>query len=207
MSGETPFRVFLTTVSLIQIGVSHFYMKRAKVSSTIFRRREEGIVLSVSIVLAYLAYGLAVVTYLLHPGWMEWSAVVIPSAIRWMGTVPTILGAVLIVWSLRHLGKNLTISISTTQQHTLITSGPYGFVRHPMYSGGMVESVGVCLLTANWFVLLASSTFWAMVVWRTPLEENKLNDKFANAYNAYQKRTGRFVPRLFRGSRHRPDRT
>ena len=196
MTGQNPFRILLIAVSIIQAVISLSYLKSAGVGSTIFRRRAEGIPLSVTIVLFYLAYVVAVVTYFLNPNWMAWSAVAIQPWIRWAGIAPLLFGAFWIVWTLHHIGNNITISITTREVHVLISSGPYRWVRHPLYTGGMVESVGVCLMMANWFVGISAGLFWALIVLRTPLEEQKLTEKFGDEYRKYMQRAGRFMPRM-----------
>lgn len=203
MNDETPFRIILIFVSVVQTAISLRYLKKAKAGSTIFRRREEGIPLSVAIVVFYLAYGVGVVTYFLNPNWMAWSAVVIPLWIRWAGSLPLLFGAFWIIWGLHHIGGNLTISIRTREDHALITTGPYEWVRHPLYTAGIVESVGVCLMMANWFVVVSAGLFWTLIAVRTPREEKKLIEKFGDAYCQYMQRVGRFVPKILRNcSRH-----
>lgn len=201
MTGETSFRLILIVVAVFQTLVSAWYLRGTGAGASIFGKRDEGLVLSVAIAICYLAYGGAVVTYLLHPAWMAWSAVAIRSWLRWIGILPVLAGAVWIIQAQRHLGGNITISISTKEKHALVTTGPYGWVRHPLYSAGMVESIGVCLLTGNWFVALSAGLFWTLIALRTPLEEQKLLEKFGNEYRDYGERVGRFVPRLTRKRR------
>lgn len=195
MSGETPFRLVLIVIALGQAAVSLWFLRGTGAGSTIFGRREEGIALTVAVGFCYLTYGGAVVAYLLDPAWMAWSAVAIPAWLRWAGIAPVLGGALAIIQSQRHLGRNITISISTKSEHALVTTGPYGRVRHPMYSGGMVESVGVSLLMANWFVAVSAGLFWGLIALRTPLEEQKLIEKFGEDYREYARRVGRFLPR------------
>ena len=181
MTDEDPFRILLAVMAVVQIAISVPYWRRARAGSTICRRREEGLFLTVALVLCYVAYGIGFVAYLLNPAWMSWSAVGIPSMVRWFGAVPLLLGAAFMVWGLHHIGRNITISISTKQDHALVTTGPYRWVRHPIYTGGMVEAVGVCLLMANWFVAVSADLFWALIAYRTPMEERKLIETFGDA--------------------------
>lgn len=198
MNDETPFRVLLIFVSVVQTAISFRYLKKAQAGSTIFRRREEGILLSAAIVVFYLAYGVAVLTYFLNPNWMAWSAVVVPLWIRWSGIVPLLLGAYWMICGLHFIGGNITISITTREDHALITTGPYRWVRHPLYTAGIVESVGVSLMMANWFVAISAGLFWLLIVLRTPMEEQKLIEKFGDEYRQYVQQVGRFVPKIWR---------
>ena len=125
MTDEDPFRILLAVVAVTQIVISLPYWRKARAGSTIFRRREEGLFLTVVLVLFYLAYGIGFVAYLLNPSWLAWSAVEIPAIVRWFGSIPLLLGGALMVWALHHIGRNITISISTKQDHALVTTGPY----------------------------------------------------------------------------------
>lgn len=195
MADENTFRFFLIAVSVLQIAMSARYLRAARAGSTIFRHREEGIVLSITIGVFYLAYVASVLIYFINPQWMTWSALELSAGARWCGVVPLLAGAYLMIAGLDHLGTNLTISISTNQQHELITTGPYRWVRHPLYTAGMLQSVGVCMLMANWFAAIAAFLFWTTIVIRTPMEERKLIEQFGDQYQQYAARVGRFVPR------------
>jgi protein-S-isoprenylcysteine O-methyltransferase Ste14 len=196
MNDENTFRILLIVVSIIQTAISARYLRRARAGSTIFRRRDEGLLLTATTALFYLAYGLGLLAYFVNPNWMAWSAVVLVAWVRWIGIAPLLLGGASMIWGLRYLGRNLTISVSTRPEHALITTGPYRWVRHPLYAGGMIESVGVCLLTANWFVALSAGLFWALIALRTPIEEQKLIEKFGNEYRQYMQNVGRFAPKV-----------
>lgn len=81
--------------------------------------------------------------------------------------------------------------------HKLVTSGPYKWVRHPMYA---ITNVLVCLaflITANWIVFLVSlATYTGTTVWRVTLgpEEKQLLEKFGDEYREYQQHTGAMLP-------------
>lgn len=194
MTDENSLRLVLIVVSIIQTAISVRYLRMAKAGSTIFQHREEGLLLSVGIVAFYLAFVASVLAYYFNPAWMAWSAVNAPVWLRWCGVVPLLVGGCVLVWGLHHLGTNLTIGISTGHEHNLVTSGPYRWVRHPLYSSGMIESVGLCLMMANWFVLLSAFLFWTMIVIRTPMEEQQLIATFGDEHRQYRQRVGRFLP-------------
>lgn len=198
MTHDTPFRIVLIVVFVLQTTVSLRYVRRAGAGDTILRRRAEGVLLTVGIALTYLAYGAAFVAYLLNPDWLIWSAMAVPPWIRWSGAVPLLFGAAWMIWALHRLGENLTVSIDTKEDHALITTGPYRWVRHPLYTGGMIESIGLCLMMANWFVAIAAGLFWSLMAVRTPMEERQLIETFGDAYLHYMERVGRFVPKIGR---------
>ena len=102
----------------------------------------------------------------------------------------------LLFWTLRTLGKNLTDTVVTRKQHTLVTVGPYRWVRHPFYDCLALLAVTASLVTANAFFLVAGGFGLLLVALRTRVEERNLLSRFGEDYRRYTERTGRFVPRL-----------
>ena len=104
---------------------------------------------------------------------------------------------VLVFWILRALGRNFSTSLAVSE--TLVTDGPYRFVRHPMYAAFLLLWTLFALIAANWFVGAAGiAAFVIVLVVRTPKEERLLLGLFGDEYRAYMHRTGRIVPRLRR---------
>ena len=102
-------------------------------------------------------------------------------------------------WVFTSLGRNVSETILTKSHHTLVTTGPYRWIRHPLYTTGAALLLAIGLMAANWFILLLGLGALAslrMVV--IPLEERELLRKFGDAYRAYMHRTGRLWPRVRR---------
>ncbi len=76
-----------------------------------------------------------------------------------------------------------------------MTTGPYRWIRHPMYSFGAILFAAYFLLTANWFIGLASGVSFALLAIRTREEEANLIKRFGDDYRAYRERAGRVLPR------------
>jgi protein-S-isoprenylcysteine O-methyltransferase Ste14 len=104
----------------------------------------------------------------------------------------------LILWTLTSLGRNLTDTVVTRVHATLVTTGPYRFVRHPFYVSVGLLMFAVTLLTANGFIGLSGLLVLILLVARTPNEEQKLLEKFGDPYRDYLATTGRFWSRLRR---------
>ncbi len=141
----------------------------------------------------------SVVMFLIHPRWMGWSALGIPDWLRWIGAGLGLLSVPAAWWVFRSLGRNVSETMLTRADQALVTTGPYRWVRHPLYMTGGMLFVGVGLLAANWFILLFAAlavglTFLVVV----PREEDALVTRFGGAYREYMGRTGRLVPRLAR---------
>lgn len=135
--------------------------------------------------------------YLVYPPLLAWAEVPLPAWARWCGVALTLAVVPLIVWIHRHLGKNFSTTLRVRDDHTLVTTGPYRWVRHPMYTALLQLFAGFFLLTSN---VLFGVVPYIMLVFimmvRTPREERQLQEKFGEAYVEYCRRTGRFLPRL-----------
>ena len=94
----------------------------------------------------------------------------------------------------------MSSTVETRENHELVTSGPYRWVRHPLYSVGTSFFVSLSLVAANWFIGLGSVSALVMLLIRLPKEEEKLIERFGDKYRAYMKRTGQLFPRTKRGS-------
>jgi protein-S-isoprenylcysteine O-methyltransferase Ste14 len=104
----------------------------------------------------------------------------------------------LLFWVFHSLGRNLTDTVVTRREHTLVTHGPYRWVRHPFYGVGFLGLLAASLITANWFIALTGAVVIALLVYRTRTEEAKLIERFGDEYRAYRDRTGAFFPRWTR---------
>ncbi len=135
--------------------------------------------------------------YLLAGHTMAWAAVPLPAGARWAGAGLGVAALVLFTWVHRSLGANYSWRLRVRAQHTLITDGPYRWVRHPMYSAFYLLHIAVALLSANAFIALTwlgGLTF--VLIRRVREEEAMLIDAFGAEYVRYIERTGRFLPRV-----------
>jgi protein-S-isoprenylcysteine O-methyltransferase Ste14 len=134
--------------------------------------------------------------YLLNPNWMTWSKIGLPDEIRWLGVGIGLLCVAGIYWLFSSIGSGITPTSATRSEHTLVTRGPYRWVRHPLYTIGSSLFVAFGMMADNWFIAaLGILAFVAMAI-RTPKEEANLIDKFGDEYREYMKHTGRFLPRV-----------
>ncbi len=104
-----------------------------------------------------------------------------------------IFGMVFSIYSLSHLGKNFSI---IPQARNLIQSGPYKFIRHPLYSGELLCSLGAVLASFSIERMILLLCMVECQVYRALQEEKILSDFFSN-YSIYQSRTSRFLPGIF----------
>ena len=106
-------------------------------------------------------------------------------------------GLILWLWSKTTLGNNWSPRIAIREDHTLITSGPYHWVRHPIYTSYIIQVIGMCMATGNLAVIFPCATI-ALLTWnRASQEEETLTAKFGKAYKKYISETGKLFPRIF----------
>ena len=135
--------------------------------------------------------------YLLYPESIIWAAVSMPLGWRWLGVILGILALLLFIWVHSNLGRNFSAKLRITDKQTLVETGPYRWVRHPMYTAFYMLHIAAFFLTANWFIgvtwLIGLSIIIALRVNR---EEAMMMKTFGDQYRSYMKRTGRFVPAI-----------
>jgi protein-S-isoprenylcysteine O-methyltransferase Ste14 len=201
MNQEPTFRVVVGVGFLAVLGITLHHRLRSWASKEALDRRQEGLFILAILRPAGLLLWLGVITYLVNPAWMAWSSVPLPAWLRWPGVGLFAMGAGLLAWTLRGLGTNLTDTVVTRRAHTLVTHGPYRWVRHPFYDAMALLVLAVALIAANWFVLLSGAVVFALLAVRSRTEEAMLLARFGEPYRAYRQSTGRFVPKLPRTNR------
>jgi protein-S-isoprenylcysteine O-methyltransferase Ste14 len=138
---------------------------------------------------------LTCLAFLLQPRWVDWASFDAPPWMRLTGAPVGLAGLGLFGWMFRHLGLNVTSTSMPRPNATLVTSGPYRWIRHPMYSGALILIVAASLLTANLVMVIGGAIMFALLAARSRLEEQRLVERFGDTYRDYQRRTGRFLPR------------
>ena len=105
------------------------------------------------------------------------------------------LGLAYSVWGLVYLRRSFSI---IPEARRLVTGGPYGMSRHPLYLGEIATAIGVNLATAGWPGALAVAYFTVAEVLRMRWEEGVLSRAFPDDYRAYAARVPRYFPNPFR---------
>ena len=82
--------------------------------------------------------------------------------------------------------------------HRLVTSGVYGVVRHPIYSGGLIAVVGIYTAFRSLVVLVAvTAVYFVVIRHRLLFEEEMLVEEFGDEYRDYMKKTKRLIPLIY----------
>lgn len=198
MASEETFRslLILSLALFLPIGVYH---RVRAASGERLPRRDEGVLVMVALRLFGLVTWVALLIYMIDPGWMAWSSLPLPSWLRWIGAALGVLVVPpLLFWVFHSLGRNLADTVVTRREHTLVMHGPYQWVRHPFCVVGFLGLLAVTLMTANWFLAVTAAVVIALLVYRTRTEEAKLIERFGDEYRSYRERTGAFFPRSMR---------
>jgi protein-S-isoprenylcysteine O-methyltransferase Ste14 len=200
MDLDQTFRTLMVVgfFALFPIGL-HYRLKSQRTRERL-DRRHEGVFILATLRPLGLMYWAATIAYMINPASMAWSAMPLSPWLRSTGAMLCLAGAGLLVWTFRALGPNLTDTVVTRRSHTLVTRGPYRFVRHPFYDSAAVLAVATSMMMANWFVLLAGLLVFLLLAVRSRTEEDMLLARFGESYQTYQSQTGRFVPRITGGA-------
>lgn len=100
------------------------------------------------------------------------------------------------LYSVYYLGANLSPFPEAVKENKLLTTGPFKYIRHPIYTGLLIAAVGVSIYQVSLFKLLLSGTLYIVFYLKSQYEEQILTEKHTEAYIEYKAQTGRFVPRL-----------
>ena len=109
------------------------------------------------------------------------------------GLILCLAGFALAVWARLHLGRNWGMPMTFKEGHDLVTGGPYGYIRHPIYTGMLLAIFGSALVTGP--VLLAVFVGMAIYcVYSARTEEGLMMQAFPEQYTQYKRRTKAFIP-------------
>jgi protein-S-isoprenylcysteine O-methyltransferase Ste14 len=195
MTDESVFRLIVIIDLAVTLPIALYHRIRSQATREKLARKEEGLFIMIGLRLCGLIGWIAMTAYLINPSGMAWSSVALPTWLRWIGAVLALVAVpLLLFWTFHSLGKNLTDTVVTRREHTLVTYGPYRWVRHPFYDVVLLWTVSLSLVIANWLFATLGVSVFAMLVVRSRIEEQKLIERFGDEYRTYMKQTGRFVP-------------
>src|SRR5258708_586725 len=174
MPSENPFRIALVVVVLLTISVTAYHRWQAAKCGEKISHKDEGYLFAIVLRLAGLLLLISTLGYVLYPASFQWASMPLPSGVRWFGAGLGAGCSVLMYWTLSSLGKNLTDTVVTRAKATLVTHGPYRWVRHPFYVTAALLMTSATLLTANWLIGLCSLVVLTLLAIRTPKEQAML---------------------------------
>jgi protein-S-isoprenylcysteine O-methyltransferase Ste14 len=129
--------------------------------------------------------------------WLEEAAYNLPDWTGWLGTLFFGLAIWLFWRSHTDLGLNWSSSLAVRENHSLVETGIYRSIRHPMYAAFWLWGIAQALLLHNWIYGLSYCiSFLPMYLLRVPQEEQMMLDTFGEQYQEYMTRTGRVIPKI-----------
>ena len=190
------FRVILAVLLLGFVAHRGFYTRKVQHSAeAVLERPKRRSVTQIANLLALLAL-LSSIIYVVNPVGMVWFALPFPIWLRWLGVGVALGRFVLLQWAQQTLGKNWSDTPRLVAGQEMIVSGPYRWIRHPIYAAFFLILGSLLLISANWFV----GGMWlgmtgSDVAGRIRAEEAMMVAQFGEQYQAYMRRTGRLFPR------------
>jgi len=105
-------------------------------------------------------------------------------------------GLLILIWARRALGTNWNSTAVAKEDIDLVQTGPYAFVRHPIYSGFLAVVAGTAIAYGHLAGVLIFVTCTAGLYFKALKEEALLTEKFHDAYTRYKAKTKAIVPFL-----------
>lgn len=116
---------------------------------------------------------------------------------RYAGLILVVVGFVLMQMAEKNLTKQFSIRVTLQENHQLIQSGPYKFIRHPRYLGILAFFIGISLTFQFYLALFTVLTLFFVLLWRIYAEEALLRQEFGAAWESYCAKTWRLIPFVF----------
>jgi protein-S-isoprenylcysteine O-methyltransferase Ste14 len=113
----------------------------------------------------------------------------------WLGIILVYAGIAFRLYAIRVLGRYFTVNVATVADQRVVEEGPYRFIRHPSYTGGLITMLGFALTYTNWLSLLVIIGC-ALIgySYRIHVEEQALQEHLGQPYREYMQRTKRLIP-------------
>ncbi len=136
--------------------------------------------------------------YIFFPGFFSFAyALNYPDGLRWLGGLALAVGIALLAVSHHYLGLSFNSLVGSKEGQVLVETGPYRWIRHPIYLAYLLNYVGGGLLAGNWVLTGVPVTMFTIVAFvRMGQEEQVMVNLFGQRYIAYMERTGRLLPRI-----------
>jgi protein-S-isoprenylcysteine O-methyltransferase Ste14 len=150
-----------------------------------------------------LAYGLPVVIafYLLFSdripfAWLRFRIIPPSFLTDALGVALTGVGIAFAIWARFYIGNNWSSAPSIKVGHELVRTGPYAWVRHPIYSGLLIATAGTALVRGELRGIVVLLVLWLAFSLKSRIEERLMMKTFGSVYDEYSRSTGALIPRL-----------
>jgi protein-S-isoprenylcysteine O-methyltransferase Ste14 len=199
MNNEVLFRLLYTIAAIFMFAIRIYYQSRIKSvqSGTQERGSRLHLIPGAIAALVTIVFGFE---YIFAPGTFEFAYLIdYPTWLRWVGALMLAIG-ISLLWSAHHsLGMSFHSLVVQKEDQELVKSGPYKWIRHPIYTAYFFNYIGGGLLASNWVLtFIPVLCFGLMVHLRLGEEEAAMIEMFGDDYRQYMDRTGKFLPKIGR---------
>jgi protein-S-isoprenylcysteine O-methyltransferase Ste14 len=129
-------------------------------------------------------------------GQLYWRFVPRTPIVEVLALAISVAGITLAIWARFYIGQNWSSAVTIKVGHELIRSGPYHWVRHPIYSGILLALFGMALARGKVVGLIALFFFWLGFRIKSRMEEQFMEKTFGEEYIQYSRLTGALIPKF-----------
>ena len=197
METENIFRIFLPALIIAFVLHRGYYVKyHSKPEEATLKQREEGLLSKIAGLLGIAGF-LSTLIFVINPDWLSFASLAFPAWLRWTGVGIAFIGFALLQWAQTTLANSWSDTPRMMKEQTLITTGPYRTIRHPIYTAFILILGSTLFISSNGLIGLC----WAGMVMlevgsRIKFEESLMIEFFGEKYRDYMKKTGRLLPKV-----------
>lgn len=197
IDGSTTFRIlFIILFSLLTLMRTAFKIRYGVFRDHALKSREGYVPVIIRWILG-IPLGFSTFLYILLPEALDWMYLPLLPAGRYAGAVAGYFCLFLLLRVHLVLGDNFSTTLVENKQHALIRTGPYRYIRHPMYTAYFFLFVAAFLISGNWVIGLSGTlVIISLMTVRLKREEALLVERYGDEYLGYAEEVGRFFPRL-----------
>lgn len=196
MNNEAILRILLPLLLVAFALHRGYYVRKHGPEQDTLKKREEGWTSRIAGILGLLGF-IAVLIYAIKPDGLSRASLPLPLWLRWTGVGVALLGFGLLQWAQNTLGRNWSDTPRMMKEQALVTSGPYQFIRHPIYTAFLLILSSLLLISSNWLIGLAWIGMAGLeITSRIGFEEKLMLEYFGDQYRDYMERTGQLLPRI-----------
>ncbi len=183
---------YVVPFAVLWLGWFTYWMVAAR-NMKATRRREPITTFLLNRVFVVIGVLLLVFPHLL-PQWLAGSFIV-PGMVSYaIGLIMVAAGLGFSVWARVYLGRNWSAVVTIKQDHELVRGGPYGLVRHPIYSGLLFALLGTAVAIGEWRGLVAFAAITVGFLIKMRVEERFMDESFGEQYARYRREVAALIP-------------
>ena len=169
--------------------IAAFFAYRPKIKEPLLARLQHIIPIGLAFYLIFTARLLPPHHKLYHTNWNNW--------ITYPATLLTLIGLAICVWARIHLGRYWSGAITLKPNHKIIDTGPYHFVRHPIYTGWLTAMLGSAITAATTDAFLGFTIVTLALMLKARREEKLLTTTLGQQYHQYKNQVpAAILPRI-----------